>query len=76
MHRALGGYNARMGKNESLLDRGIRVVIAAVAVVLGVYVLSGVWSVVAYIVAAVMVVTAIVGICPLYKVFGVNTCKS
>jgi hypothetical protein len=65
-----------MGKNESLLDRGIRVVIAAVAVVLGVYVLSGVWSVVAYIVAAVMVVTAIVGICPLYKVFGVNTCKS
>lgn len=65
-----------MGKNESLLDRGIRVVIAAVAVVLGVYVLSGVWSAVAYIVAAVMVVTAIVGICPLYKVFGVNTCKS
>ncbi|MGZ7495864.1 YgaP family membrane protein [Corynebacterium sp. ZY180755] len=65
-----------MGKNESLLDRGIRVVIAAVAVVLGVYVLSGVWSVVAYIVAAVMAVTAIAGICPLYKVFGVNTCKS
>lgn len=65
-----------MGKNESPLDRGIRVVIASVAVVLGVYVLSGVWSAVAYIVAAVMVVTAIVGICPLYKVFGVNTCKS
>lgn len=65
-----------MGKNESLLDRGIRVVIAAVAVVLGVYVLSGVWSVVAFIIATAMVVTAIVGICPLYKVFGVNTCKS
>lgn len=65
-----------MGKNESLLDRGIRVVIAAVAVVLGVYVLSGVWSVVAFIIAAAMVVTAIVGICSLYKVFGVNTCKS
>lgn len=65
-----------MGKNESLLDRGIRVVIAAVAVVLGVYVLSGVWSVVAFIIAAAMVVTAIVGICPLYKVFGANTCKS
>ena len=65
-----------MGKNESPLDRGIRVVIAVGAVVLGLSALSGVWSVVAYIIAAVMAVTAIVGICPLYKVFGVNTCKS
>ena len=64
-----------MGRNEKNVDRLVRVAIALAAV--GVAALLGVGSVagiVLLVVAAVMVVTAAVGFCPLYALFGLSTC--
>ena len=62
-----------MKRNESSLDRVIRVVIAAAAV--GGAVLVGASSIVGIallVVAAVMLVTAAIGWCPLYSLFGIS----
>lgn len=64
-----------MENNAGSLDRGARVVVAIAAAIFGVRIVEGPWSVVAYVVATVMLLTAIVGFCPLYKLFGVNTSK-
>lgn len=66
-----------MHHNEGTIDRIVRLVIAAAAVVLGVAVGFGsVVGVVAAVVAVVMVVTAAVGFCPLYALLGVSTCPN
>jgi hypothetical protein len=63
-----------MGKNESALDRGVRVVIAVVAAVVAFAVGAGsVLGIVLLVVAAIMLATAAVGFCPLYKLFGIST---
>jgi hypothetical protein len=65
-----------MSRNESGLDRIIRVVIAISAVVGAVAVgmgTVGAWVLLA--VAAIMLVTAVTGFCPLYRVFGLSTCR-
>ena len=62
-------------KNESSLDRIIRVVLAVVFFVLGAYVLTGALSIVAYVLGFIMLVTAATGFCLLYKLFGINTDK-
>ena len=61
-------------KNENGLDRVLRFMVAIILVALGFYV-TGILSVVAYILVIVMFVTAVSGFCPLYKVFGINTNK-
>ena len=64
-----------MTKNESNLDRVVRLAIAAVALgaaaVLGFTTIAGI---VLLVVAAIMVGTAAVGFCPLYRIFGLSTC--
>jgi uncharacterized membrane protein len=63
-----------MSRNESNLDRMIRVAVAAVAVVGALAVgASSVLGVVLAIVAAILVVTAAVGFCPLYRLLGIST---
>jgi hypothetical protein len=63
-----------MGKNESGLDRGLRVVVAIVAFVMALVVGAGsVLGLVLLAVAAIMLLTAAIGFCPLYKIFGINT---
>ncbi|HEY3365623.1 MAG TPA: DUF2892 domain-containing protein [Symbiobacteriaceae bacterium] len=62
-----------MKVNVGTADKLVRVVIALVAGYLG-YVTGGVWAWVGYAVAAIMLVTAAVGFCPLYTLFGLNTC--
>jgi len=64
-----------MQKNEGNIDRIARAVVAVVAVILAI-VLGGGWAIVFGVVAAIMAVTAAVGFCPLYRVFGMNTCKT
>ncbi len=65
-----------MTTNESSVDRIIRVVIAAVAFVAAFAVgLGSVGGIILALVGAVMLVTAAVGFCPLYRVFGMSTCK-
>jgi hypothetical protein len=64
-----------MRTNESTLDRGIRVAVAVVAAVLAFVVGAGsVGGIVLFVVAAIMLVTAAVGFCPLYRLFGISTC--
>ncbi len=64
-----------MKTNESTADRAIRVAIALVAVIAGWLVGFGtVGGIILLVVAAVMLVTAAVGFCPLYRVFGISTC--
>jgi hypothetical protein len=63
-------------KNESGLDRVIRVVVGVIAAVAAILVgLGTVFGVVLVVVAVIAVVTAAVGFCPLYRLLGVSTCK-
>ncbi|MDP1876420.1 MAG: DUF2892 domain-containing protein [Actinomycetota bacterium] len=65
-----------MSRNESPMDRVIRVVIAvASAVVAFVVGASSALAIILFVVAAIMLVTAATGFCPLYRVFGMSTCK-
>lgn len=65
-----------MEKNMSGIDRIIRIVIA-IAAVAGAALVGfgsiGAW--ILLVVGGIMLVTAAVGFCPLYRVFGVSTCK-
>ncbi len=63
-----------MKANESTVDRIIRAVVG-VAALLGAFAIgSGVTFVALLVVGAILLVTAAVGFCPLYRVFGINTC--
>lgn len=65
-----------MTTNESSTDRIIRAVAAVVAIVVAfVTGPSSVLGIVLLVVAAVLLVTAAVGFCPLYRIFGMSTCK-
>jgi hypothetical protein len=69
-------WRAIVQTNESAIDRGIRIVIALAAVVGAFAVGAGsVLGIVLFVVALIMVVTAAVGFCPLYRIFGMSTCK-
>lgn len=64
-----------MIRNEGAVDRIIRAIIGVVALVAAVAVGFGsVGGIVLLVLGGVLVVTAAVGFCPLYRVFGINTC--
>ena len=64
-----------MQKNISKCDRMARFIVAIILVALyGTNVISGTLGVIALVVVAVMVVTAAVSFCPLYKIIGMNPC--
>ena len=60
-------------QNESALDRVIRFVIGIGLGVLVFTSLAGVWQIIAAVVAAVLLLTAAVGFCPLYALFRIST---
>lgn len=64
-----------MGRNMGGLDRGLRIIVAIVLAFLA-YTgrLEGGIAIGAYIVAAVFVITSLVGFCPAYKLIGIDTC--
>ena len=65
-----------MLKNESSIDRIVRLIIAVVAIAIAFAVgASTVLGIILFVVAAIMVVTAAVGFCPLYRIFGLRTNK-
>ena len=65
-----------MTTNEGTLDRIIRAIAGLAAVVAALAMdLSGVGAVLLVIVGGILLVTAAVGFCPLYRVLGVSTCK-
>lgn len=65
-----------MKKNMGFADRAIRLVVVIVlAALFFTKVLTGVWAIVALAVAIVMLITSLVGFCPLYLPFGLNTLR-
>ena len=65
-----------MERNESNADRILRVIVAVVAAGIGVAVGAGTaLGIILMVVAAIMLVTAGVGFCPLYRIFGLSTNK-
>lgn len=64
-----------MSPNVGSTDKVLRLVVAAVAVIVAIATgPSAALGIILFVVAAVMVLTAVVGVCPLYKLIGVNTC--
>lgn len=66
-----------MKLNVGNIDRGVRIAISAVLVVLFfMNILTGVLGYIALAVAGIFTLTAIVGFCPLYAIFGMSTCPT
>lgn len=65
-----------MIKNMGTLDKGIRI-IAAIAIALLYYfnVISGTLAYILIAVAIIFLVTSLINFCPLYRIFGINSCK-
>ncbi len=64
-----------MKKNMGSMDRIIRLVLAAVFVILFVTnVVSGTLGYVLLVFAGVFALTSLISFCPLYPIFGINTC--
>lgn len=63
-------------RNEGILDRLLRVLLAEIFFILAWFWLGGIAQVVFYVLGFMMIVTAIVGFCSLYKIFGINTNKN
>ncbi len=61
-----------MGGNDRKIRIGVAVVLAVLAYFVG---FGSTLGIIALVVAAVMLVTSAVGFCPLYTLFGINTCK-
>lgn len=64
-----------MTRNEGNTDRVVRAVLGIVLVALWMLgVTQGVLAIILGVVGAVLIITALVGFCPLYALFGLNTC--
>lgn len=62
--------------NVGGMDRSARIVIGVVLVLVGLFAgLTLFWQTVAFVIAAIALITAIVGYCPANAIIGVNTCK-
>lgn len=65
-----------MKKNMGSADKIIRLVIAAIiAILYFTNTITGTLGIVLLVLGAVFVLTSLIGICPLYLPFGINTCK-
>jgi hypothetical protein len=65
-----------MKQNMGTADRLIRVVIALIVVGLWYFgLISGTLAIILLVLAAVFILTSVVSFCPLYTLFGMNTCK-
>ncbi len=62
--------------NESTLDRLMRALLASILLVIGLFWLSGPLQIISYIIAAILILTAISGFCALYPLLRINTKKS
>jgi uncharacterized membrane protein len=63
-----------VSKNMGTIDRGIRLTLAAVVVILYLTgVISGVWAIILGALAVIFVVTSLIGFCPLYAPLKLST---
>ena len=62
-------------KNVGTLDRDIRLVLAALFGLIALFApFGGPWQIIPAVLAVVMLVTAAFAFCPIYAIFGLNTC--
>jgi len=65
-----------MKKNMGTTDKVIRVLVAVIILVMYfTHIISGTLAVILLILAGIFVVTSLLGFCPLYLLFGLNTRK-
>ena len=65
-----------MKKNMGTLDKGIRFVIAiAIALLYYFDIITGTLAYILIAVAIIFLLTSFINFCPLYTLFGINTCK-
>ncbi len=65
-----------MKKNMSNLDKGVRILIAAAVALLYYFdVIEGTLAYVLMAVAIILLITSLINFCPLYRIFGISTCK-
>ena len=65
-----------MKKNMSNLDKGIRIIIAATVALLYYFnIIEGTLAYILMAVAIIFLITSLINFCPLYRVFGMSTCK-
>jgi hypothetical protein len=60
--------------NEGTTDRTIRGMLGLVLLVAAFVVLSGALQWIVTVISIILLVTGIAGICPLYRLLGINTC--
>ncbi|MGN6351893.1 MAG: YgaP family membrane protein [Parafilimonas sp.] len=66
-----------MKRNMGKADRVIRIFIAAIIAILYLtQIMSGVLTIILLTVGFIFLVTSVTGFCPIYKLFGINTCKT
>jgi hypothetical protein len=65
-----------MKKNMGTIDKVIRILVAVVVVILYfTHVISGVLAIILLALSAVFILTSLLGFCPLYLPFSINTIK-
>lgn len=66
-----------MTMNVGGVERGIRLTIGIALLALAFFhVIPGTAAIAAYIVGAVALITGLVGYCPAWSIFGINTCEA
>lgn len=66
-----------MKKNMGINDKAIRLLIAAILGILYfTNILTGNLGIIAIIVAIIFILTSLISFCPLYAIFGINSCKT
>jgi len=64
-----------MKKNMGSTDRIIRAILGIAAILIALFATSGVVDIILYVFAAIMLITSLVGVCPLYIPFNISTKK-
>ena len=64
-----------MKQNMGNTDRIIRSILGIAALLIAIFVTSGVIDVILYIFAGIMIITSLIGVCPLYMPFNISTKK-
>ena len=68
--------NQNMKKNMGKVDKIIRIIIAAVILILGANsIITGALAIVLLVLAGIFIITSFISFCPLYVPFGIKTCK-
>ncbi|MCS6842252.1 MAG: DUF2892 domain-containing protein [Roseiflexus sp.] len=60
-------------QNVGPIDRGIRAIAGIVLLIATFVLLSGFWQALAALIAVILLITAIFGVCPLYSALGIDT---